>query len=212
LADLRFRHENGSLLTNAPAFVFLAEDGETAGAAVARCAREALAGGPMGCHLRGDHYRSFLEIRGPDAYGHPSDSLSYVHTSCAVFAGTCRIHAGVQPVKPWHAEGRWGITSWLGTSFQASLWVPHHDGEPSVGAVLYWGSLTGGNGHVGIVLERVGDLYLTAEGGGSLHPDEMKGMTATQIHQTQGTVCRMSAQPKDISTSWGRPLQGWWIA
>jgi hypothetical protein len=192
-----------------PAFVFLRQDGEAPGDAIARCAEEALGGGPMGCALRGDWYREFLSVRGPDAYGHPSDALSYVHTSCAVFAGTCRIHAGIQPVVPWHADGRWGITSWLGTSFQSPLWTQASHGEPVPGSVLYWGSQTGGNGHVGIVLARAGDLWLTAEGGGSLHPAEMAGMSATQIHQTQGTVCRLSA-PKDISSSWGRALQGWW--
>ncbi|GMV19488.1 MAG: hypothetical protein AMXMBFR56_77120 [Polyangiaceae bacterium] len=194
------------------AFVFLRGDDETAGERMARCAREACAAGPMGAYLRRDNYVAFLEVWGRAA------ELSRVRTSCAVFASAVKGHCGGPLTTPWHADGSWGITSWLALRFSKPAWVPWAgSGEPAppVGAILYWGSKTGSNGHVGVVVERLpSGLYRTAEGGGSPTAADVAtmraaGATATQIAATNGTVCRLSA-PKSVAISAGRRLAGWW--
>lgn len=193
-------------------FVFLRGNDETAGERMARCAREACAGGPMGAYLRREAYVSFLEVWGR------ADELSRVRTSCAVFASAVKGHCGGPLTLPWKADGSWGINSWLKLSFTKPAWVPWAgSGEPAppVGAILYWGSKTGSNGHVGVVVERLpSGLYRTAEGGGSPTPADVAtmraaGATATQIAATNGTVCRLSA-PKSVAISAGRRLAGWW--
>lgn len=194
------------------AFVFLRGEDETAGQRMARCAREACAAGPMGAYLRRDAYVSFLEV-----WGRASE-LSRVRTSCAVFASAVKGHCGGPLTMPWRADGSWGINSWLKLSFAKPAWVPWPGlGEPAppVGAIVYWGSKTGSNGHVGVVVERLpSGLYRTAEGGGSPTAEDAAAMlaagsTQTQIAATNGTVCRLSAG-KSLALSAGRRLAGWW--
>lgn len=193
-------------------FVFLRGDDETAGERMARCAREALADGPMGAYLNRERYVAFLEVWGR------ADQLSRVRTSCAVFAAAVKGHCGGALTQPWRADGTWGITSWLALRFAKPAWVPWDGvGEPAppVGAILYWGSKTGSNGHVGVVVERLpSGLYRTAEGGGSPTSADVAAMlaasaTQTQVAATNGTVCRLS-QAKSVALSAGRRLAGWW--
>lgn len=195
-------------------FIFLRGDDETAGERMARCAREACAGGPMGAYLRREAYVSFLAVWGR------AEELSRVRTSCAVFASAVKGHCGGPLTLPWHADGSWGINAWLALRFTKPAWVPWAgSGEPAppVGAILYWGSKTGSNGHVGVVAERLpSGLYRTAEGGGSPTAADVAtmraaGATPTQIAATNGTVCRLSAPAgKSLALSAGRRLAGWW--
>lgn len=191
-----------------PAFVFLFEDNEPAGARVARCARQLAEPGLLCAHIRAEDYVSFLGIRGR------AEQLRFGRTSCAIVAGTVLGHCGHPLKAPWKLDGTWGITSWLNLSFGHKAW--REDKDPPVGSVLYWGSKTGSNGHVGILVEQLPDgLGITVEGGGSLSGTEAKvagltlGLTTAQIKQTNGTVCRMS-KPKDYLVSAGRKLAGYW--
>lgn len=197
------------------AFVFLPEPGESAGARMARCAREACEAGPMGAYLDAERYRGFLSVWGGD-----TASLSRVRTSCAIFSGGVKAHCGGKIAKPWHADGSWGINAWLSLGFGSAAWVAskgQSGPRPPVGSILYWGSKTGSNGHVGVLVEWLPNgLARTCEGGGSPGPADIKRMLAAGASQTQaaatnGTVCRMSApEGKSIWTSAGRALAGWW--
>ncbi len=187
------------MITVEPEFVFLREDGETPSDATARCAREVLTPGPMGNALRGDDYERFLGY----AYGDGKSARS-IATSCAVFAGACLVHAEVQsqrriPVKR-------AITTWLGVPGFTGSWLAADELEPQPGDIFYVCSSSGkmgeytwatwqqaANGHVGILVEGHGWEWLTAEGGGS----------------PGGTVCRLSAERKDISKM-SRTLRGVW--
>lgn len=174
----------------------------------------------MGAYLDGERYRGFLSVWGEDAEGNGAASLSRVHTSCAVFSGGVKAHCGGAVKRPWDASGRWGIESWLNLRFSAASWVAskgQSGPRPPVGAILYWGSKTGSNGHVGVLVEWLPNgLARTCEGGGNPSPADVKrmlaaGATQTQVAATNGTVCRMSApEGKSIWTSAGRALAGWW--
>lgn len=199
-----------------PAFVFLREDGETDNDAVARCAEEVLAPGPMGNGLRTEDYASFLDV-----FGH-GKSLVGVSTSCAMFGGGCCIHAGAQDPRPRPKAP--AITTWLGVKgfkeddpdtedLIEGAWIPIEDltDGPIRGDIFYICSTAGriglGNGkfyewttwtaaadgHVGVVTVGEGWLWRTAEGGGS----------------PKGTGCRMSAAPKDIRRL-SKPTRGVW--
>ncbi len=191
-------------------FVFLWDEEETPGERVARCAREALADGPMGCHLRRESYVAFLDrVRGRGS------QLSYVRTSCAVFAGSVLGYAGHRLKSPWRADGTWGITTWLNLHLRGRGWTDARPGTPvPVGAVFYreYGLNTAGTaGHVGVVVEETPDGWVTAEGGGSPRIEDVHGLSPAKIRATNGTVCRLS-DPKDIwaRDSMGRRLLGWW--
>ncbi len=200
----------------APAFVFLRADGETDNDAVARCALEALAPGPMGHTIRGADYENFLS----GAYGNGRAART-IATSCAVFAGACCIHAGAQ--KPRPIPKARAITTWLGvkgfieddpdtTPLIEGAWIPSDDLDALLrGDVFYICSTAGrinlgggkvyewarweaaANGHVGIVTTGEGWLWSTAEGGGS----------------PGGTICRASAEPKDVRKL-SRTFRGVW--
>lgn len=194
-----------------PAFVFLWEVGEEPGARVARCARQALEPGPMGNHLRGADYQSFLEV------WERANQLRSVKTSCAVFASAVLGHCGWTLRKPWHADGTWGITSWLNMGFGHRAWIDRREPDgsynsPEVGDVFYRGSRTGGDGHVGVFVELLpSGKWRTAEGGGSLKPDEARRIRASLAKATNGTVCRLTGpEGKDPFASDPRPIQGWW--
>lgn len=196
------------MTTVAPAFIFLREDGESPNDAVARCALQATAPGPMGRTVRAADYKSFLEAG--FAVDTPSRPIfASAGTHCAIFARCCLACAGAKPrgVRPAIT----GITSWLGVGwFFEPEWVPVEKLKSGVipGDILYWCGSPGMtlaqwraalNGHVGVVLPpedesapRSGWVHRTAEGGGA--PD--------------GSTCRMSATPKDIRSSLGRPLRG----
>lgn len=168
----------------------------------------------MGAYLRREAYVSFLAVWGR------AEELSRVRTSCAVFASAVKGHCGGPLTTPYRADGSWGINAWLALRFSRPAWVPWAgSGEPAppVGAILYWGSKTGSNGHVGVVVERLpSGLYRTAEGGGSPTAADVATMRAagasqTQIAATNGTVCRLSAPAgKSLALSAGRRLAGWW--
>lgn len=184
-------------MTVTPAFVFLRQDSESNNDALARCAEEVLAPGPMADTLRGDDYQWFLD----DTFGN-GKQLRHKATSCAVFVGGCSIAASVQKKRGWPRIN--GITTWAGYGwFGSKSWIAAKKlaalGGVMRGDVLYW---CGGNaitwqaafnGHVGIARTGSGMLWTTAEGGGS----------------PGGTCCRLS-EPKDISESWKRPLRGVW--
>lgn len=194
-------------MTVTPAFVFLREDGESLNDAVARCALQATAPGPMSRTLRPEAYKSFLEAGfAVDTPARPVFASGGTH--CAIFARCCLSCAGAKPrgARPTIT----GITSWLGVGwFIEPEWVPIEKLKDGAipGDILYWCGYPGMtlaqwraalNGHVGVVLPSesgstaAGWLHRTAEGGGG--PD--------------GSTCRMSAAPKDIRSSLGRPLRG----
>ena len=173
------------------------------GYAVAVVARDALAPGPMSRTLRSADYRAFL-VEGFAVDTPAAPVFRSGGTHCAIFARGCLSGAGVLPLgkRPRIT----GITSWLGLGwFKEPPWVPYTEGmvfEP--GDVPYW---CGGraavwkltwraalNGHVGVLIEGTGHMWVTGEGGGG----------------SDGSTCRMSAEPKDIRESNGRPIRGVW--
>lgn len=201
---------------------FVLDPSESVGQRTARIAQEAVADGPMGRWLRGDRYGSFLDIWDmTDDYSrlidamHAGAVLAGVKTSCAVDASSVLGYSGRKLHKPWHADGTWGITSWLGLDFDHPAWFePGVNDEPSVGDVFYRGAKSSPMGHVGIFAERLpSGLWRTVEGGGNLTPDDMRGMSNEHIKQTNGTVMRMTPPAgKDVFApdSMGRHLTGWW--
>lgn len=206
---------------------FVLDLNETPRQRVARVAREAVSTGPMGAYLQRERYASFLDVwnLSYEDYSplidklHAGAVLAGVKTSCAVDASAVWGYCGKKLRKPWRADGTWGITSWLQVGFDHESWVDALSldlGEKrdriAVGDVLYRGRKNGYNGHVVILVEKVGDLWITVEGGGNLTSAEQKGMTASQIKATNGTVMRESPKPKDIwdYDSSGRLPAGWW--
>lgn len=190
-----------------PAFVFLRETGEDNNNASARCAEQSLALGPMGNHVRGDDYESFLDIW--EGGGKPVRGIA---TSCGMYVGTIENyvfdeHRRIPPAR--------AITTWEGVlgfaeddpktiDLLEGSWIPVEKVIPTGGIkrgdILYWcggGPTTwkqATNGHVGFALSGSGLLWVTAEGGGG----------------ADGTLCQMSVAPKDISKSHGRPWRGVW--
>lgn len=204
---------------------FTFDAAETPAQRVARIAREAVADGPMGCWLRRDRYASFLDIWDmSDDYSRLLDSLhsgavlAGVKTSCAVDASAVLGYAGRKLHKPWHADGTWGITSWLGLGFDDESWVDAVDPktgprEPEEGFVFYRGGKQASNGHVGTFSLRLANgLWRTVEGGGNLTVSDGSTLTAAQRKATNGTVMRMTPEGKDplAVDSLGRHLTGWW--
>lgn len=206
---------------------FVFDAAETPAERVGRIAREAVSEGTMGCWLRRDRYTSFLDIWNmSEDYSYLIDSLHAgkvlggVKTSCAVDASAVLGYAGRKLHKPWHADGTWGITSWLGLGFGDESWVDAVDRktgvrrEPEVGFVFYRGGKTASNGHVGVFgLKLENGLWRTVEGGGNLRGDEGKGLTTAQQAATNGTVMRMT--PEEGKDFWaldssGRHPTGWW--
>lgn len=191
-----------------PAFIFLREDGESNSDAVARCALQATSPGPMGRTVRPEDYKSFLEAGfAVDTPTRPVFTSGGTH--CAIFVRGCFGCAGVKP-----RGGRptiTGITSWLGVGwFVEPEWVPVEKLVDGVfpGDVPYWCGYQwmtleqwrlAKDGHVGVILPgedeslpRGGWFHKTAEGGGG----------------ADGSICRMSANPKDVRWSGQRPLRG----
>jgi hypothetical protein len=177
----------------------LGGDGNRAGDAVASVAETWLSDGPMSrTGERAEQYRDFLA----GAYEFDTPSTPVLHsggTHCAIFARACLTLAGVKP--PGRRPKVTAITTWLG--------VRGFDGDPAWrsladleahggllrGDVLYWANRDDGqDGHVGVCLDGEDWLWRTAEGGGG----------------SDGTTCRMSAEPKDVRTSRGRRLRGVW--
>jgi hypothetical protein len=163
---------------------------------VAAEAERILQHGAMGnLGARRDDYEAWLDA----AYGQGA-IVRTIATSCAIFAGGCLINSGVQSKRSRPKAP--AITTWLGVRGFVDSWVGV--GSPGFrvqrGDILYWSGGTAAtwkaatNGHVGIALAGAGDMWLTAEGGGS----------------PGGTMCRMSAAAKNITASSGRPLRGVW--
>jgi hypothetical protein len=69
-------------------------------------------------------------------------------------------------------------------------------------------------GHVQTVSELLGDgLMRVVEGGGNLRPEDMAGMSQSDIKRTNGTVTRMTPpEGKNLFArdSLGRVPDGWW--
>ncbi len=171
--------------------------GNRAGDAVACCAETWLSGGPMSRTRRASDYRAFLAGAFPvDTPAEPVFGSGGTH--CAIFARACLTLAGVKP--PGRRPKRTAITTWLGvdgfvgeTSWRSLSDLEAHGGLLR-GDVLYWANREDGkDGHVGICLTGEGWLWRTAEGGGG-----------------DGSVARMSAEPKDVRSSRGRRLRGVW--
>lgn len=205
---------------------FVLDPNETPGQRVARVAREAVSTGPMGAYLQRERYASFLDVwnLSYEDYSplidklHGGAVLAGVKTSCAVDASAVLGYCGKRLRKPWKADGSWGITSWLQVGFAHESWVDAvsmdlDEKREAVlpGDVMYRGKRTGENGHVVVLVERVGDLWITVEGGGNLTPAEAKLMSAARVKATNGTVMRES-KPKDVWAfdSNGRLPAGWW--
>lgn len=205
---------------------FVLDPNETPGQRIARVAREAVSTGPMGTYLQRDRYASFLEVwnLSYEDYSplidklHSGAVLAGVKTSCAVDASAVLGYCGKRLRKPWKADGSWGITSWLQVGFAHESWVDAlsmdlDEKREAVlpGDVVYRGKRTGENGHVVVLVERVGDLWITVEGGGNLTTSEAKLMSADRVKATNGTVMRES-KPKDVWAfdSSGRLPAGWW--
>lgn len=204
--------------------IFALDVNERVGERIARIAREAVSLGPMGCYLQRERYASFLDIWDmSDDYSrlidamHSGAVLGGVKTSCAVDASAVLGYAGKRLHKPWHADGTWGITSWLGMGFDDSSWCdsdPMY--PPELGDYVYRGRMHDSNGHVEIVSERLPNgLYRCVAGGGGLTPDDTKGLSVSQIRATNGTVMRETPpEGKDIfaKDGLGRVPAGWWRA
>lgn len=156
--------------------------------------------GAMSWELRHDEHVALLER----TFGRGRELLTNIHTGpgteCAVFVGACAIESGVVPRRGWPAIP--AITTWTGFGgFGSRSWVPYtRDLELLRGDVLYWcgGTATTWpqalNGHVGIARLGSGTQWLTAEGGGGV----------------DGTTCKLSSAPKDVTAHSGRPLRGVW--
>lgn len=182
---------------------------------VADVAEEWLAAGPMAATLRTSDYVRFL-----DAFAGRGKWIKDTATSCAMFAGACLIHAGVQSPRPPPAAR--AITTWSGvrgfieddpsTPEIEGSWIPVdkladgarrddifyvcsdrgqlHLGGGKIYTWTTWQAAA--NGHVGVVRDD-GFVVRTAEGGGS----------------PGGTGCRLSDGPKDLRKL-GRKWQGVW--
>jgi hypothetical protein len=204
-----------------PAFVFLAEEGETPGARIARCAREILRDGPMGCHVRGAHYREVISCGLSPALAPPfaAGDIGTIKTSCGIFVRAVLHWSGLRATKPGKVGGAL-VGGWVPMMFTHPAWVWAKDAQPEPGAIFYRDYGVGGakwaptaSGHVGLFVEHVeGSIWTTAEGGGSPQPDEIAGLTTAQIKATNGTYCRISRAPKEVRAkdSLNRGLIGWW--
>lgn len=185
------------MLDVTPEFVFLPGDDEDANQLLARFHEEFLAPGPVGWEARADAMRWLLEHSWL-----PPLPWKQQGTTCALYQGSAMQCAGVQARRK--VNPKYAITTWLKVGgFHGAEWIPRaklDSGEENIirGDLPYW---CGGdahswpdakNGHVGCALTGRDFEWATAEGGGA------KG------------VCRLSAGPKDISTSFGRPLRGVW--
>jgi hypothetical protein len=187
--------------------IFTLDPIESPAERVARIAREVGKAGPMGAYLDRSRYVEFL-----DGIWGNGEQLSLVKTSCAIVAGAVLGYAGHQLVKPWKADGSWGITSWINIGFNHPSWEEAKEGkEPEVGDVIYRGKPTGFNGHVQVVAEKNNDGWIVFEGGGLLEPKELTGIPRKLAIRTQGTVTRLS-KPKNIflPDGLGRRPAGWW--
>lgn len=191
---------------------------------MARCAREALADGSMGCYVRAEDYEDFISCGFSPALAPPfsAANIRTIRTSCGVFARAVLHNSGVWPSTRAGKVGDPLIGGWLqGLSFSHPAFVKaagRNGPQPDPGDVFYLEyslSGPGTSGHVGVFVERTPEgLWTTAEGGGSPSPTEAKGLTEAQILQTNGTMCRLSPAPKDI---WGhlslnRIMLGWFKA
>lgn len=173
---------------------------------VADVAEEWLAAGPMAATIRTADYVRFL-----DAFAGKGASIKNTATSCAMFAGACLIHAGVQSQRP-PPKAR-GITTWLGVHGFSGSWIPRalleaegvkrddiwyicsERGSMPLGdgRVYTWTTWpAAANGHVGIARDD-GWIVRTAEGGGA----------------PGGTGCRLSDAPKDLRAL-SRTFRGVW--
>jgi hypothetical protein len=174
--------------------------------------------GPMGAWLRREYYKEFVSVDRPVDH-------SKIKTSCAIFAHSV-LHDAGRLDKKADTIGMPIFNGWLeGLTFSHPAWEDATDSKtgarrkPPPGALFYraYSKSSGGSeSHVGFfVFETSPGMWITAEGGGSpdgvLDAALLKGLTATQIKETNGTLCRLSRGPKDpfAKDSRGRVLVGW---
>lgn len=178
----------------------------------------ALDPGPMGAFIRGSFYKAFTAV------GRDQD-ISKVKTSCAVFVHAVLHWAGRLDKKP-DVPGMGIFNGWLERlSYAHPAWEDSHDSkgakrQPPPGAICYraYTKASGGQeSHVEILLfETSPGMWFVASGGSSPDPvkdkETLKHMTTAEIKATNGTLCRITAAPKDVfkSDSLGRQLIGWW--
>jgi hypothetical protein len=195
-------------MTFAEEFPFLWNDAEPDGLRIARCCELALTPGTMGFALRHDFYKEFI------ACGYDQD-LSAVRTSCAIFARAVLHWSGRRATRKGKpGQGIFG--GWLeGLSMSAPSWCFTENSPLVPGAIIYrdYNRATTNLGHVQILVrEMEPGKWLTAEGGGSLTPEEASKLSVADAKATNGTVCRLSAKPKDVlaKDSMGRIAIGFW--
>lgn len=209
-----------------PAFVFLPEDDEPIGARIARCAREILRDGSMGCHVRGAHYREVIACGLTPALAPPFShaDIGGIKTSCGVFVRAVLHWSGARVATRPGKVGGALAGGWVPMMLRDPSWVWAQDAQPEPGAVFYRDYGVGGKGwqpstmgHVGIFVaesdaEDERGLWTTAEGGGSPGADDIAGLTAAQIKATNGTFCRLSPRAKEVRAKdlLNRALIGWW--
>ncbi len=187
---------------------------------IIQACHDALDSGTLGAYLRRDAYKALVSCGREAQLKALGVDLSLVKTSCAVF---CRaiLHAAGRPVKASHHIGQGIFNGWLeGLSPSHPAWEDAVDKtgkrrQPPPGGIFYRAyskSSPGTESHVGIfVFEATPGMWITAEGGGSLTTTEAASLTTAQALATNGTVCRLSAKPKDVwaKDSLGRVLVGW---
>ena len=202
-------------------FSFIWQSGEPPGLRIARCCEIALAAGPMGHALRHDFYAQFISCGFEPALQHPFEAahIDEIRTSCAMFGRAVLHWSGRRATHPGKV-GQGIMDGWLeGLDMHSPSWT-YADGQPPQGAIIYrdYSRHLSNMGHVQILVrETEPGRWLTAEGGGSLTSEEAlallkAGVKDIDVRHTNGTVCRLSAHPKDVfaKDGLGRIPIGWW--
>lgn len=189
-------------MTFAEEFPDLWQEGEPAGIRIARVCEIALSRGPMGNHVRGEFYRSFIACGFTPALDSPGD-IGTIKTSCAVFARAILHWSGRRASKPGH-DGQGIFDGWLeglDTRHPSWVWLDKLTLRPVAGAVIYrdYNRATSNLGHVQILVRELEPgLWITAEGGGGLTKEEAAQLSVSDAKATNGTMCRISEHPKDV--------------
>lgn len=147
-------------------------------------------------------HREFLRCETTRKY-YPANGgeIESIATSCGIFVNACLYWAGFdRSTQPYWGRNLIGPGGWVDISmkepyFKKNLNILRKDqGVKSlqVGDVFYIGNLSGSNGHVGIICEDLGEVFLTAEGGGG----------------AKGLTCGLRERTKDTNFGKGRPLTG----
>jgi hypothetical protein len=177
----------------------------TPGEQIAQVAHELLDPGPMSRSIRAEDYKRFIRANFIDTPAAPVFTSGGTH--CAIFARACLTQAGIMPIG--RRPLKTAITTWLGvkgfieddpgTKLIEGAWIPADEWTPEVGDVPY---ICGGtaqswpyakNGHVFILVDGSGPMWVLAQGGGG----------------KDGSLCRKSDGPRNIFDL-DRVLRGAW--